>query len=133
MLSIDSPLPFGLKPEAIARINAVFACYPQVQRAILYGSRAKGTQQNGSDIDITLQGESLTLAQLLKIENELDDLLLPYKIDLSLLDHIENPELIAHIQRVEKEFYASLWQTYRLWKIALMPALNFPSKVKITI
>jgi predicted nucleotidyltransferase len=105
MLSKDSPLPFGLKPETIARINAVFACYPQVQRAILYGSRAKGTQQNGSDIDITLQGESLTLAQLLKIENELDDLLLPYKIDLSLLEHIENPELIAHIQRVGKEFY----------------------------
>jgi hypothetical protein len=42
---------------------------------------------------------------LLKIENEIDDLLLPYEIDLSLFHKIENPQLIDHINRVGKVFY----------------------------
>ena len=96
---------FGLKPETVAKINAVFSAHPQINQVILYGSRAKGTQRNGSDIDLTIKGEDVTLAQLLKIENELDELLLPYKIDLSLYHHIDNPELIGHIQRVGKIFY----------------------------
>ena len=96
---------FGLKPESITKINAVFYSYPQIRQVILYGSRAKGTQRNGSDIDLTIQGEDVTLAQLLKIENELDELLLPYKIDLSLYHHIDNPDLIEHIRRIGKVFY----------------------------
>ena len=41
----------------------------------------------------------------MKIENELDDLLLPYKIDLSLHHALDNPELIDHIRRVGLVFY----------------------------
>jgi len=37
--------------------------------------------------------------------HELDDLLLPYKIDLSLYRQIENDDLIDHIQRVGIDFY----------------------------
>lgn len=84
----------------------MFAGYPQIQQVILYGSRAKGTQRNGSDIDLAIQGEELTLPQLLKIENELDDLLLPYHVDLTLLHQIDNPKLAEHIRRVGKVFYA---------------------------
>ena len=50
-------------------------------------------------------GPNLTLPLLLKIDNDLDDLLLPYKIDLSIRDHIDNPELVAHIQRAGISFY----------------------------
>ncbi|MDO8465465.1 MAG: nucleotidyltransferase domain-containing protein [Gallionella sp.] len=95
----------GLMPEAVAKINAVFSAYPQINQVILYGSRAKGTQRNGSDVDLTILGEDITLAQLLKIENDLDELLLPYRIDLSLYHHIDNPDLIEHIRRVGKIFY----------------------------
>lgn len=97
---------FGIKPESITKINAVFSSHPQISQVILYGSRAKGTQRDGSDIDLTIQGEDVTLTQLLKIENELDELLLPYKIDLSLYHHIDNPDLVEHIRRVGKVFYA---------------------------
>ena len=47
----------------------------------------------------------MNLSTLLKIENELDDLLLPYKIDLSIFDKIEDPGLIEHINRVGTVFY----------------------------
>ena len=96
---------FGLKPSTIEKIRAVFSGHPEVGQVILYGSRAKGDYRPGSDIDLTILGEGVTLTQLLKIENELDELLLPYKIDLCLLHKIENPELVAHIRRVGEVFY----------------------------
>lgn len=96
---------FGLKQTTVEKINGVFSAHPQVEQAILYGSRAKGNFRNGSDIDLTIKGEAVTLSQLLKIENELDDLLLPYKIDLSLLHKIDDPDLLDHIRRVGVVFY----------------------------
>lgn len=79
--------------------------YPAIEKAILYGSRATGNYRPGSDIDLTLVGEKLNLTTLQKIENELDDLLLPYKIDLSLHKQIRNKELLEHIERVGKVFF----------------------------
>jgi len=98
-------MPYGLKADTIARINGVLAAHPEIEQAILYGSRATGNFREGSDIDLCLIGETLTLMQLLKIENELDDLLLPYKIDLSLFHALDNAELIDHIRRVGIVFY----------------------------
>lgn len=96
---------YGLKPEVIEQIIGVFAAHPEVEQALLYGSRAKGTHRPASDIDLCLKGEKLTLPLLLKIGNELDDLLLPYKIDLSIHHELDNPDLIEHIQRVGVVFY----------------------------
>jgi uncharacterized protein len=98
------PLQFGLKPSTIECINQVFAQYPEIEQAVLYGSRAKGNYRRGSDIDLTLIG-NLSYNQLLRLETAIDDLLLPYKIDLSLYTQIDDPELLAHIQRVGTIFY----------------------------
>lgn len=95
----------GLKNQTIKVINRVFAQYPQIDQAILYGSRATGTYRPGSDIDLTLEGKTLTLTLLNKIDNEIDDLLLPYKIDLSIRHKIENEDLLEHIKRVGIVFY----------------------------
>jgi uncharacterized protein len=97
---------YGLKETTIQKICAVLAHYPQVEQAILYGSRAKGNYKNGSDIDLTLRGKTdLTLRVLYKIMDELDDLLLPYTIDLSIYANIGDPAVIEHIQRVGVTFY----------------------------
>ncbi len=96
---------YGLREHTIKAIQSVFANYANIDKAILYGSRAKGNYRNGSDIDLTLVSETLDFSTLLKIENELDDLLLPYKIDLSVFHKIENPDLVDHINRVGKVFY----------------------------
>lgn len=99
-------LRFGLKETAIQNIRAVLSHYPQVEQAILYGSRAKGNYKNGSDIDLTLRGgPDLTLNVLYRIMDELDDLLLPYMIDLSLFSQISDPDVLEHIQRVGVVFY----------------------------
>jgi predicted nucleotidyltransferase len=101
---------FGLKQQHIDCINAVFACYPQVERVLIYGSRAKGNYRKGSDIDLTILGD-LDYRSWMKLENQLDDLLLPYKMDISLYHQINHPELQEHIQRVGKVFYEKQQET----------------------
>jgi predicted nucleotidyltransferase len=97
---------FGLKETTIQKICVILRRYPQVKQAILYGSRAKGNYKNGSDIDLTLRGGAdLTLRVLYKIMDELDDLLLPYTIDLSIFKDIGDPDVIEHIRRVGVTFY----------------------------
>ncbi|MEN0057976.1 MAG: nucleotidyltransferase domain-containing protein [Bdellovibrio sp.] len=95
---------FGISQKVIEDLNHIFRCYPQIQKVILYGSRAKGNYKAGSDIDLTLVAPSLNLSDVLRIENEIDDLLLPYKVDLSLYHHIDNSGLLDHIERVGVEF-----------------------------
>jgi predicted nucleotidyltransferase len=96
---------YGLSQETVDRIRAVLASRPQIEQVILYGSRAKGNARPGSDIDLTVKGEGLTYDDLLRLERELDDLLLPYKIDLSLYDCLDHAGLLAHIDRVGTLFY----------------------------
>ena len=96
---------YGLKYEVIEKMQAVFWRYSEIEKVILYGSRAKGTYKKGSDIDLTIKGDRIDLTLLFKIENELDDLFLPYKIDLSIYNSIQNPDLLDHIERVGKEFF----------------------------
>lgn len=99
-MPIDGETRYGLKESILAKIIAVFTALPEVQQVILYGSRAKGAFRNGSDIDLVIRGESVSPSQLISLENQLDDLLLPYDIDLSLLHQIDNQDLIDHINRV---------------------------------
>ena len=97
---------FGLKDAAAQKICHILARYPQVEKAVLYGSRAKGNYRNGSDIDLTLHGDAdLTVDILYKISEEIDDLLLPYTIDLSIFHNISDPDVIEHIRRVGALFY----------------------------
>jgi len=96
---------FGLKEDTINKINSVFKKYEEIEKVILYGSRAKGNYQIGSDIDLTIIDNNLSFSRLMKIETELDDLLLPYKIDLSKLSDISNADLLEHIKRVGVVFF----------------------------
>lgn len=95
----------GLNNSDIEKIRNVFALYSEVEKVILYGSRAKVTYKPASDIDLTLVGAKLDLSIQQKIESELDDLMLPYKFDISIYHQISNKELIEHIERVGKVFF----------------------------
>jgi predicted nucleotidyltransferase len=89
----------GLPPEISARLLALLTAEPAVREVWLYGSRAMGRHRPGSDIDLTLVAPGLCHADRLRLMGALDDLLLPWSIDLSL--HHELPEpLRQHVARV---------------------------------
>jgi predicted nucleotidyltransferase len=95
---------FGLTENLIEQVYAVLAEFPSIEKAVLYGSRAKGTYKPGSDIDLSLIGP-VTEADLLTLENRLDDLLLPYTFDINRFSSLQNRALIDHIERVGQDFY----------------------------
>lgn len=96
---------YGLKGNVINQIRQVLSRYEELEQALLYGSRAKGNFKPGSDIDLTLTGDGLNQRILNKIEDELDDLMLPYTFDLSILKQVTNPDFIDHVKRVGIVFY----------------------------
>ena len=106
LMSSTELLDFGLQADEAERIQAVLAAHAGVKEAWVYGSRAKGTQRPGSDLDLVLIGP-LNHRDLNQIETELDDLLLPYPLDLSLYSQIESQALLAHISRVGRQLYSS--------------------------
>jgi len=107
--NMSTDTPFGLSPGTLQKIRQTLAQHPHVQCAVVYGSRAKGTHKPGSDIDLTLHavpGASIDSRELGDIMEEIDELLLPYMMDLSVFDHIDNDALRGHIERVGQVLYA---------------------------
>lgn len=99
-------MPYGLTNTQLTRIQRVLAETPRIERAVLFGSRAKGTFKPGSDIDIALLGNDISFADLLSADNALDDLDFPYFFDLILYRHISEPALREHIDRVGVTIYS---------------------------
>lgn len=96
---------FGLTENVIHKIQQQLYLHNEIENVIIYGSRAKGNYKTNSDIDLTIKG-NVNLTILNTLENELDDLLLPYKIDISIYNQISNIDLVNHIDRVGQLFYS---------------------------
>ena len=84
------------------KLQSVFDSIPAGVEVVLYGSRAKGTHRPGSDIDLALKGAGVSTGWLMELAAKIDDLLLPYKVDISILEHIDNQDLMDHINRIGK-------------------------------
>lgn len=89
----------GISAEYWNKINDTLSHFPHIKKAVLFGSRVKGTYKKFSDIDIALIGSEINIDELLKLETEIDDLLLPYEFDFCIYKNITNKELKDHIDR----------------------------------
>ncbi|MDM7958621.1 MAG: nucleotidyltransferase domain-containing protein [Synechococcus sp. WH 8007] len=88
----------GIPEEASQRLVETLAVHSGVAQIWLYGSRAMGRERVGSDIDLSLEGIELTHRDLLLLMDQVDDLLLAWKVDLSIRHQLP-AELEAHLQR----------------------------------
>jgi predicted nucleotidyltransferase len=95
----------GLRLEQIGKILEPLRQTTQVQEAFVFGSRAKGTYKAGSDIDLAVKGKNIKPNDLLDLHNALDELDLPYKIDLINYDKIKDPDVTNHIGLVGVRIY----------------------------
>lgn len=95
----------GLDQHELETICEILAHFPEVERATLYGSRAKGTHNERSDIDIALFGTSLDRHDVNRIHLELDDSDLVTSVDLLDYNSINNPRLKDHIDRIGETIY----------------------------
>lgn len=97
---------FGLSDNALETLYALFRNHGAIHRVVLYGSRAMGNYRAGSDIDIALvTGDDFLYDELIGLKAELDDSSLPYFVDVSVLNRINNKSLVEHINRVGQVLY----------------------------
>lgn len=89
----------ALLPSEISQLRAVFRRHPEITAVKLFGSRAKGTHQPYSDVDLALWGVVDTL-RAESIAAELDELPLPYRYDVKPFEAIKLRSLREHIERV---------------------------------
>jgi predicted nucleotidyltransferase len=98
---------FGLAETTLEEVRGGFR-HRKIAKAVIYGSRAKGNYKPGSDSDLTLfacDGEEISPRDLADILDEIDELLLPYTVDLSAFAALDHAKLREHIARVGQVFY----------------------------
>jgi uncharacterized protein len=90
---------YGIPHELWDRIISTIQRSEKVTGIILFGSRAKGNYTNGSDIDLALKGKDLSTKDIITISSALDELDLPWQIDLVIFDKVTAASLTEHIKR----------------------------------
>ena len=95
-----------LKQSELEMVRSVFREHPEVKSATLFGSRAKGTHNDRSDVDLVVAGDVEPL-RAESIAAELDELPLPYRFEVQPLEHIHFRPLLEHIKRVGILIYSA--------------------------
>jgi len=95
----------GLSKDVLTLLKNVFEKYNGIQQVTLYGSRAKGSFNERSDIDLVVYGKDLDRFVLNQVLLDLDDSDIPYLVDLQNFYDLRNRQLIEHIERVGLVIY----------------------------
>ena len=91
----------GLLESDMLEISAVLEKFSPIEKAIIFGSRAKGNFKNGSDVDLALKGIDLNLEIIHEVSLFLnEDTKMPYQFDVLSYFDIKEPTLTEHIDRV---------------------------------
>ena len=95
---------FGLEIQVIENIISVLEQHPKVDKAFVFGSRAKGNYRHDSDIDIAIKGNEITTDDIIAISVAIETKGITHKFDLIDYHSIKEPALKEHIDRVGIEF-----------------------------
>ena len=92
---------FGLLESDIEYIVATIKKISEIDKAVIFGSRAKGNYKPGSDIDIAIYGENITFDILSRLHSALEDESpMTYFFDVVDFTGLSQKEIKEHIERV---------------------------------
>ncbi len=95
---------FGLLDRDIKYILQAMSKLKEIERAVIFGSRAMGNYKKGSDVDMVIMGNNITT--ILQLDEYLNEIYpLPYFFDIINYNEISNKKLKEHIDKVGKEIY----------------------------
>lgn len=97
---------FGLLNSDIEYIRKALGQFNEIEKAVIFGSRANGNYKKGSDIDISISGNAITRDTVYRLNDLLnEEYPLPYFFDLLHYEEITNEKLRDHIDSIGKEIY----------------------------
>ena len=92
---------FGLQDKDLAYIVSIIQQYEEVEKAAIFGSRAKGNYKPSSDVDIAIWGSEITFTVVASLHDILEEESpTPYFFDIVDYSHLSHQELKEHIDRV---------------------------------
>lgn len=97
---------FGLRKEDLKYIVSTLARFPEIEKALIFGSRAKGNYKSGSDVDLAIVGDAINFDTVSRLHGILEDESpMPFFFDVVDFSHLIHQELKEHIARVGKIIY----------------------------
>ena len=99
-------LEFGLSARVLNDLRAAFAAYPEIEQVLIFGSRAKGTFKDGSDIDLAVFAPTMSATRFAELWDRLDALPLVFKLDVLHWHTLGNDRLKEKITVEGKVFYS---------------------------
>ena len=93
---------FGLPQETIDILLNYFKQRKEIEKVVIYGSRAKETYHTGSDIDFAIWTKNNIATTIL---SELDELPTPYMFDVTDYKNLTHEGMKNSIDKYGKLFY----------------------------
>jgi predicted nucleotidyltransferase len=82
---------FGLSEKCIEMMVSALCQYKEIEKAGIFGSRARGNYKNGSDVDLVIYGPQITSNIVLRLSMQLnEELPLPYYFDIVHYESIKD-------------------------------------------
>lgn len=104
---------FGVSVSDLAYIVSALAKFGEIERACIFGSRAKGTHKPGSDIDIAIYGDRVSFDTISKLHALLEDESpMPYRFDIVDYSHLSHENLKSHIDRIGVPIFSAAAKTH---------------------
>lgn len=98
---------FGLTDSDCDRIRSVLSAFPEIERALVFGSRAMGNHKRGSDVDLAIDGKGVTRQTVLRLKSRLNEEgPLPYFFDVLDPKALDNRNLKTHIDQFGSVIYS---------------------------
>jgi predicted nucleotidyltransferase len=89
---------FGLTDKDLLLIRVAIEAHPEIEEVLVFGSRAMGNHKNGSDVDLAIKGNGISLRTISRLAAQLnEELPLPYTFDVVDYALIDTPALKEHI------------------------------------
>jgi predicted nucleotidyltransferase len=101
----SAPTQFGLSKMQLQLILGVINNFEEIEKALIFGSRATEKYKPGSDIDLALIGDKLTSLLINRVSSALDDLPLPFMFDVINYHELNNQLLKKRIDDEGKLLY----------------------------
>ncbi|MCK4260679.1 MAG: nucleotidyltransferase domain-containing protein [Halanaerobiales bacterium] len=98
---------FGLKDNELKNIVKAIKGFKQIEKAVIFGSRARGDYKRTSDIDIAIYSKQITSTELNLLRDQLSELDVIYKIDVVDFYGLRKEGLIKNIEDEGEEIFRS--------------------------
>lgn len=100
--SLDDPTAdtrFGFYPLELNLMIRIIADIVPLKRVFLFGSRSMGNFQEGSDVDLAIEGKQIDRRTLLRLKARLEETFFPLSFDIIHYNTIDNSSLLDHIDQ----------------------------------